>query len=96
MVANRKDTLAGRNMWDEFIALRDRQRKETHGAMQVVKEKDLPLETNQMGQMEAWLNDLRVASELMKKTAATKAARRAAPAPRTVRAPRRTRTTAPA
>jgi len=56
MVANRKDTLAGRNMWDEFIALRDRQRNETRGAMQVVKEKDLPLETNQMGQMKWYLH----------------------------------------
>ena len=56
MVASRKDTLAGRNMWDEFIAIRDRQRKETHGAMQVVKEKDLPLETNQMGQMKWYLH----------------------------------------
>ena len=56
MASNRKDTLAGRNMWDEFIALRDRQRKETYGAMQVVKEKDLPLETNQMGQMKWYLH----------------------------------------
>ena len=45
---------------------------------------------------EAWLKDLRVASDVMKKTAAAKSPRRAAPAPRPVRAPRRTRTAAPA
>jgi uracil-DNA glycosylase family protein len=45
---------------------------------------------------EAWLKDLRVASDVMKKTAAAKSPRRAAPAPRPVRAPRRTRTTAAA
>jgi hypothetical protein len=52
----RKETLAGRNMWDEFIAIRDRQREETSGALQVVKEKDLPLETNAMGQMKWYLH----------------------------------------
>ena len=46
MAKDRKAALTGRNMWDELIALRDRQREETKGALQVVKEKDLPLETN--------------------------------------------------
>src|SRR6186997_103630 len=56
MAKDRKATLAGRNMWDELIALRDRQREETKDALQVVKEKDLPLETNPMGQMRWYLH----------------------------------------
>ena len=56
MAKDRKATLAGRNMWDELIALRDRQREETKDALQVVKEKDLPLETNQMGQRTWYLH----------------------------------------
>src|SRR3954463_5392444 len=56
MAKDRKETIAGRNMWDELIALRDRQREETSGALQVVKEKDLPLETNPMGQMKWYLH----------------------------------------
>ena len=56
MAHDRKQTLANRNMWDELIALRDKQREEVKGAMQVVKEKDLPLETNAMGQMRWYLH----------------------------------------
>jgi len=56
MAKDRKALLEGRNMWGELIALRDRQREETKGALQVVKEKDLPLETNPMGQMRWYLH----------------------------------------
>ena len=56
MAKDRKALLEGRNMWGELIALRDRQREETKGALQVVKEKDLPLETNSMGQMRWYLH----------------------------------------
>ena len=56
MVTNRKESLAGRNMWDELISLRDRQRTEMRAGLQVVKESDLPLETNQMGQIRWYLH----------------------------------------
>ena len=56
MAKDRKALFEGRNMWGELIALRDKQREEIKGALQVVKEKDLPLETNPMGQMRWYLH----------------------------------------
>ncbi len=56
MANNRTATLAGRNMWGELLTLRDKQREEREGALQVVKEKDLPLETNAQGQMRWYMH----------------------------------------
>ncbi len=56
MDKNRKAKLAETNYWDELLALRDRQRAQTKGALQVVKEADLPLETNRQGLMRWYLH----------------------------------------
>jgi hypothetical protein len=48
--------LAGRNVWGELLALRDQQRAQMKGGLQVVKEKDLPLETNRQGQMRWYMH----------------------------------------
>jgi hypothetical protein len=57
-MANKKRTeiLAGRNMWGELLDMRDRQREERKDGLQVVKEKDLPLETNAQGQMRWYMH----------------------------------------
>jgi hypothetical protein len=52
----RKDRLAEKNYWDELLALRDRQRAERKGGMQVLKRRDLPLEANRQGQMRWYMH----------------------------------------
>lgn len=56
MSEERKQQLAKRNLWDEFLALRDRQRAETKGALQVIKRNDLPQEVNRQGLMRWYLH----------------------------------------
>src|SRR5581483_9182121 len=56
MANDRTAMLAGRNLWGEFLALRDQQREQMKGGLQVVKEKDLPLETNRQGQMRWYMH----------------------------------------
>lgn len=52
----RKTELSQRNFWDELLTLRDRQRDRMHNGIQVIKEKDLPLETNRQGLMRWYLH----------------------------------------
>jgi hypothetical protein len=52
----RKDRLAEKNYWDELLALRDRQRAERKGGMQVLKRRDLPLEANRQGLMRWYMH----------------------------------------
>jgi len=56
MATDRKSKLAEVNYWDELFALRDRQRAQTRNAIQVIKEKELPLETNRQGLMRWYLH----------------------------------------
>ena len=56
MSEERKKMLAERNMWGEFLELRDEQRARTKSGLQVVKEKELPLETNRQGQMRWYMH----------------------------------------
>ncbi|MEA2944526.1 MAG: hypothetical protein QOD09_5055 [Bradyrhizobium sp.] len=56
MEKSRKAKLAETNHWDELLALRDRQRAQTKDALQVVKQADLPLETNRQGLMRWYLH----------------------------------------
>ncbi len=56
MATDRKTKLAETNYWDELLALRDRQRAQTKGALQVVKQAELPLETNRQGLMRWYLH----------------------------------------
>jgi hypothetical protein len=56
MPQDRKSKLAAVNHWDELLAMRDRQREQKRKALQVVKEKDLPLEVNAQGLMRWYLH----------------------------------------
>lgn len=56
MSEERMKKLAERNLWGEFIDIRDEQRGRRKKGLQVVKEKELPLETNQMGQMRWYMH----------------------------------------
>jgi hypothetical protein len=48
--------LAGRNLWDELMALRDQQRVEHASGIQVVRRKDLPKEINSQGLMRWYMH----------------------------------------
>jgi hypothetical protein len=48
--------LAQTNYWDELFALRDRQRADLAGAVQVIDEEDLPLEVNRQGLMRWYMH----------------------------------------
>ena len=56
MATDRKRKLAEINHWDELLALRDRQREQTRHGLQVIKEKELPLEVNRQGLMRWYLH----------------------------------------
>ena len=56
MSGERKERLAKTNFWDELLALRDRQRQQTRGALQVIQQKDLPQETSRQGLMRWYLH----------------------------------------
>src|ERR1700761_6982414 len=56
MPNERTARLAETNFWDELIALRDRQRADLDGALQVINEEDLPLEVNRQGLMRWYMH----------------------------------------
>jgi hypothetical protein len=56
MGSNRTDELAKHNYWDEILALRDRQREQIRSGVQVIKQAELPLETNRQGLMRWYLH----------------------------------------
>jgi len=56
MASDRKSRLAEVNHWNELIVMRDRQRAEKRDAIQVVKEAELPLESNSQGLMRWYLH----------------------------------------
>ena len=56
MSDERKERLAETNFWGELLALRDRQRAERKGGMQVLKRRDLPLESNRQGLMRWYMH----------------------------------------
>ena len=53
---DRTARLAKTNFWGELLALRDRQRAERKGGMQVLKRRDLPLESNRQGLMRWYMH----------------------------------------
>jgi hypothetical protein len=55
-VSGRKERLASKNYWDELFALRDRQRAARGSGVQVIKEAELPLETNRQGLMRWYMH----------------------------------------
>jgi gentisate 1,2-dioxygenase len=55
-MADRKTELAELNHWDEILKLRDRQREQTRNGIQVIKERELPLETSRQGLMRWYLH----------------------------------------
>jgi gentisate 1,2-dioxygenase len=56
MANDRKSKLAENNYWDELLALRDRQREQSRNGLQVIKERELPLETNRQGLMRWYMH----------------------------------------
>jgi len=56
MTTDRKQKLAEVNHWDELLAIRDRQREQTRRGLQVIKEKELPLEVNRQGLMRWYMH----------------------------------------
>ena len=56
MTSDRTAKLAATNYWDELIKLRDEQRAERASAVQVVRRRDLPLETNTQGLMRWYMH----------------------------------------
>jgi len=56
MSSNRKAKLAKANYWDELLKLRDQQREERKNGLQMIREADLPLETNRQGLMRWYMH----------------------------------------
>ena len=56
MASDRKAKLAETNYWDELIALRDRQRAQMRSGVQIIKQSELPLESNRQGLMRWYLH----------------------------------------
>ena len=52
----RKAKLAEKNYWDDLLALRDQQREQIRTGLQVVKETELPLESNRQGLMRWYMH----------------------------------------
>jgi hypothetical protein len=52
----RKAKLAEKNYWDDLLAIRDEQREQIHTGIQVIKEGDLPLESNRQGLMRWYMH----------------------------------------
>src|SRR5437763_10190217 len=55
-MSERTAKLAEMNLWNELLALRDRQRESRKTAVQVVRLGELPLENNQQGLMRWYLH----------------------------------------
>jgi gentisate 1,2-dioxygenase len=55
-MADRNQELAKHNFWGELLDLRDQQRERVKNAIQVVRGKDLPQETNRQGLMRWYLH----------------------------------------
>ena len=55
-MSDRKAKLAEKNHWDELLSIRDEQRERARSGLQVIKEKDLPLEVNRQGLMRWYLH----------------------------------------
>ena len=56
MTDDRTARLAANNFWERLLELRDKQRAERANGMQVIKRRDLPLETNRQGLMRWYMH----------------------------------------
>lgn len=56
MTQNPRESLAGRNLWSDIIKMRDEQRADLKGAVQLVRREDLPLEKNEQGLMRWYMH----------------------------------------
>jgi len=56
MSPDRKSDLVKHNFWNELIALRDEQRRRRESAVQVVRRRELPRETNSQGLMRWYMH----------------------------------------
>lgn len=55
-MSERTERLAQTNFWDNILSLRDEQREQRKNGVQVVKESQLPLETNRQGLMRWYMH----------------------------------------
>jgi hypothetical protein len=53
---DRTTYLSQHNFWNELIAMRDQQREQLGAAAQVVRRRDLPMESNSQGQMRWYMH----------------------------------------
>jgi len=56
MAETRRENLVGRNLWADIIKMRDEQRENLKGAIQIVRREDLPLENNEQGLMRWYMH----------------------------------------
>lgn len=56
MSTDRTDYLSQHNFWNELMALRDQQRAQRASSVQVVRRRDLPLESNTQGEMRWYMH----------------------------------------
>lgn len=56
MADSRREDLTGRNLWADIIRMRDEQRENLKGAVQIVRREDLPLENNEQGLMRWYMH----------------------------------------
>jgi hypothetical protein len=56
IVSDRTERLAKTNFWDQIFEMRDEQRENRKNGIQVIKEKELPLEINRQGLMRWYMH----------------------------------------
>ena len=56
MAETRRENLIGRNLWADILKMRDEQRENLKGAIQIVRREDLPLESNEQGLMRWYMH----------------------------------------
>lgn len=56
MANDRREHLVDRNLWADITKLRDEQRENLKGAIQIVRREDLPLENNEQGLMRWYMH----------------------------------------
>ena len=56
MAETRRENLVGRNLWADILKMRDEQRENLKGAIQIVRREDLPLESNEQGLMRWYMH----------------------------------------
>jgi hypothetical protein len=56
VAARAQSQIGGEELWDDLLAIRDEQRVQIRTGIQVIKEAELPLETNRQGMMRWYMH----------------------------------------